>query len=138
MFSAGVVDEDAAHRLGGETVELAPIRVVGVFLAHQPDVGLVHQAGCSRRRVAAPAVAVGPRQVLQLAIHERHKLLEHGPLPRQVLGHKALAATHSADDADHVHRLMQLRQAAPHYSQGSHWAQLAPVFTSTTNGTDIS
>ena len=77
----GPVDQDAAHGLGGGGEEVpAPIPVLGLLPAHQPQVRLVHQRG---RLQGLTGLFVGQfldRELAQLVVDERQELLARVPI----------------------------------------------------------
>src|SRR5262249_22692530 len=74
-LAAGVLDEDAAHRLGGRGEEVPAIGEGLLLIACQSQVGLMHQGGGVER---LPRLLLGQllgRQPAQLVIDQREELL---------------------------------------------------------------
>jgi len=72
-MTAGVVDEDAAHQLRGQTDEVRAVLPGQIPLTEQLQKGLVHEGG-GLKRVVGPLMAEVPDgESSQLAVDERHE-----------------------------------------------------------------
>lgn len=74
VAGAGVVDEDAAHDVGGEADEMGAVVPVDVLL-DQAEVGFIDQGGRLQGVVGALAAHAGVRDAMQLCVDERQELL---------------------------------------------------------------
>jgi hypothetical protein len=78
--ATGVIDQDAAHDLRGDTKEMRPILPVDLPLVDEPDKHLVHK----RRRLQGVAGPLAPklagRHAPELRIDEWQQLVERSPV----------------------------------------------------------
>ena len=71
----GMLDENAAHRLGRGDVEMGRVVEGGVARADEPEVGLVHQGGRLQRVLGALPGHLALGRPAQLVVDERQQLL---------------------------------------------------------------
>ena len=75
-LSAGVLDEDAAHGLGGGGEEVAAaVPLLGLFRVHQAQVGFVDEGGCLQGLAGLFLGQALGGQLAQLVVHEGQELL---------------------------------------------------------------
>ena len=81
-MSAGVIDQDAAHDPAADGEEVSAVLPVRVFLAHQFQVGFVHQRGAVEGmiRTLAPQLPVG--DFVKLRVDQWRQLVDGGGIAR--------------------------------------------------------
>src|SRR2546425_4154178 len=75
VFAAGLLDENAAHRLGGGGEEMPAILEGGLSFAHEPEPGFVHERGRLESVAGRLVRHLRRSQFAQLLIDEREQLL---------------------------------------------------------------
>src|SRR6187200_2064080 len=70
-----MIDENAAHHLRRETIELGAVLPWHLCLPHEPQVRLVHECGWLQRVVATLAPQVARRLTPEFPMHEREQRL---------------------------------------------------------------
>ena len=75
---ARVVDEDAAHQLRGETIELGAVLPLRLTLVHETHVGLVHEGGRLERVAGILAAHRRGRPAVQLGVDDGKQALARG------------------------------------------------------------
>jgi hypothetical protein len=75
---AGVVDEDAAHDVGGEADEVSVVLPLDIFLLGDTEVGLVDEGGGLESVVAALAAHIALGEAVELGVDEGEELVGGG------------------------------------------------------------
>ena len=71
LLTAGLVNEDAAHRLGGGGEEV--IATLKLLIADQPQVGFMHEGGCVERLAWLFVGELGGGKLAQLVVNQRQQ-----------------------------------------------------------------
>jgi len=75
VVGAGVLDEDAAHQLGGDAEEMGAVFPIDAGLIDQLEVGLVDEGGGLECVIGALAAHVGTGDAAEFVVDERQKLI---------------------------------------------------------------
>lgn len=76
VFGAGVIDQDAAHDLGGDAVEVGAVLPADVALVHQFEEGFMDDPGALQGVAGALTAEIGAGEPVQLGVDQRHQLVE--------------------------------------------------------------
>ena len=79
-MTTGVIDQDAAHDLRGDTKEVGPILPVTLALIDKPDEYLVHEGRWLERVVRALTPQLAGGNAPELRIDEWQQLIERTPV----------------------------------------------------------
>lgn len=76
VFGAGVIDQDAAHDLRGDALEVGAVLPADVALVHQFEEGFMDDAGALEGVAGALAAEVGGGEQVEFGVDQRHELVE--------------------------------------------------------------
>jgi hypothetical protein len=76
MPGAGVVNENRPHGLPGHAKEMCSALPLDAFLAHQPEVGLVHQRSHLQGMPGMLSAHEPLGLLMQIAVNEREQFIE--------------------------------------------------------------
>ena len=102
LFAPGVIDQDAAHGLGGSTEEVRAVLPIGLLVASQPEPGFVYERSGLKRLAGGFAGHLRGGKFAQFAVNERQQLVGG-------LGVTLLDAIQDEGDFRHPDSLTSLR-----------------------------
>jgi len=112
------VDENAAHRLGGNSKEVGAVLPLHTFVVDQSQVGFVHQRRGLQAVASSLAFQVVVRQTVELVVHDWGQLRERALVPVASGTEKPadLSRDHFTDARVPMHRAVSGVYASRHRS----------------------
>ena len=86
LVTLGVIDQDLAHHMGGDSKEPRPGVAIGDGLVHEPHICFVYQSRRLKRVIEAFAAEITRGEPPQFAVHQGQQVIQRGlatAAPRQ-------------------------------------------------------